>query len=179
MVAGPAGPLCTGVETKVKGVFRGARRVVSGIHRDADGFHPSSRRNEERNAHGSETEAGVGCYIYVRVLFPPVSVPTLFLVFPFFSSSPCFYSPSIFSATLPAPFLQPFILYFFLLSLISPWLTFRSDLYPRLRGARTSFGHFRSRFICLSFCLCSPYMRASVRGHYVQQRNDAYKPQAD
>lgn len=50
----PASPRQRGVETKAKGVLqgeeggRGARRVVSGIHRDADGFHPSRRQKREK-----------------------------------------------------------------------------------------------------------------------------------
>lgn len=48
----PASPRQRGVETKAKGVLQerreGARRVVSGIHRDADGFHPSRRQKREK-----------------------------------------------------------------------------------------------------------------------------------
>ena len=65
------GRFVQGLKRRWRGFFRGARRVVSGIHRDADGFHPSHRFNKERNIRRNEMEAGVGCCIRTRTLFFP------------------------------------------------------------------------------------------------------------
>lgn len=83
-----------GLKRRWRGFFRGARRVVSGIHRDADGFHPSRRYDTERNVYGSEMRTGVGCCTPYTHFFPASLCTFSFPLSPYFlSSSACFHSP--------------------------------------------------------------------------------------
>lgn len=114
------GRFAQGLKRRWRGFFRGARRVVSGIHRDADGFHPSRRLDggRERETRGNERETGVGCCAYTH-FFPRLSPP--FLPFsPSFIRSPQSFALFLFLLLYP---LYPSILLFLLNSLLvfSPW----------------------------------------------------------
>ena len=81
--------------------------MVSGIHRDADGFHPSRRLDGERETRGNERETGVGCCaVYAHF---PASLCLLF------SSSFLPFSPSFIHSP------QSFALFLFLLYPLYPF----------------------------------------------------------